>query len=94
MITLVQGVGLVIALTLTVMLLMLGYQLLQILQELKKSVEKINFILDDAHRVSDSVAEPVVAFSGFLQGIRSGSQLLQILASFKNAKRSSQREED
>ena len=86
MITVVQGVGLILAIALTVMLLMVGYQTLQILQELKKTVEKVNRSLDDVNRVSSSVSEPVVAFSGFLQGIRSGGELLGLLNQFRGKK--------
>lgn len=83
MLTLTQSVGLLIAVALTIMFLMIGYQIIQILQELKKTIQKANHILDDANKVSTSVSEPIVALSGFLSGLREGSTILRWLISLR-----------
>lgn len=87
--TITQAIGLVIAISLTIMFMMIGYQIIQILQELKKTLEKANHIMDDAQRVSNSVSEPIIALSGFLSGFRDGATILRWLVSFRGRKSSS-----
>lgn len=81
--SLTQAVGLLIAISLTVMLIMIGYQVIQILFEIKRTIEKANKILDDAGRVSESVSEPVAALSGFLTGLKGGGSLLKAMGGGK-----------
>jgi biopolymer transport protein ExbB/TolQ len=65
---------------LTVLLTIIGLAVFQILKEFKKSIEKINFILDDTHRMTAAVAEPVEEASEFLRGIKSGVNFVKTAA--------------
>ena len=78
MLTITQIVGIVIAILLTGLFLILGYQMVLILQELKKSMEKVNQSLDDANRITKSVADPLVSLSGFLTGLKDGARLVSL----------------
>lgn len=62
----------VVITTLTVLLLIIGVEVFQILKELKKNLEKINLILDDFQVISRSLAEPVEEASSFFHGIKKG----------------------
>ena len=43
----------------------------------KKSVEKINLILDDTHKMTAAVAEPVEEASEFLVGLKKGVKFIR-----------------
>ncbi len=81
MLTITQLIGIIIAISLTALFIIIGYQIVLILQELKETITKINQILDDANRISQSVAEPVVSFSGFLTGLKDGAKLINLFTS-------------
>ena len=53
--------------TLTVLLVLIGLQIVNILKEVRSSLEKINKILDDAGTISESIAKPVSDFAGFFK---------------------------
>lgn len=64
---------------LTVLLVVLGVQVFFIIKEVKRTLDKINKILDDANLISGSVARPIVGFSNFLEGIKSFGNLVNIV---------------
>jgi len=51
---------------LTAVLAVIGIQVFLILKEGKRSVEKVNKILDDAGRVSEAITKPITSLSGSL----------------------------
>jgi len=62
----------IVVTTLTVLLTVVGIQVFFILKEIRRSVEKMNKILDDAGTISESVAKPISSLSssiGSLSGI-------------------------
>jgi uncharacterized protein YoxC len=58
--------GLVLV-TLTVMLSLIAYQTAKVLQEFRKTIEKMNKVLEDAGTISESISKPVNLISMFLQ---------------------------
>ncbi|MFC1711899.1 hypothetical protein ACFLZ1_04960 [Patescibacteria group bacterium] len=65
---------------LTVLLTIIGLAIYQILKEFKISVEKINLILNDTHRMTAAVAQPVEDASEFLHGVKSGVNFIKSAA--------------
>lgn len=63
---------------LTVILTVIGIQLIYILREFRKTVEKINKILDDTGVISESIAQPVAGVSSLLTGIKAGIDFAHI----------------
>lgn len=63
---------------LTVMLTVIGMQLVYILREFRKTVEKVNKILDDTGLITESIAKPVAGVSSILTGIKAGVDLAHI----------------
>ena len=61
---------------LTVMSVVIGVQVVKILQELRVSVQKLNQILDDMAGVTHSVSQPLVNLSGLLENLRGGVKLV------------------
>lgn len=72
----VQITIIVISLTLTVLIVVLGIQVYYILKELRIMLQKINKMLDDFGRVSGVVGETAEGMSGFVNGIKTGMQLI------------------
>ena len=62
---------------LTAVSIAVGVQVVLILIEFRKSMRKVNKILDDAGVVSESVAKPAAAISGLVTGIKEGSSLIK-----------------
>lgn len=68
-----------VSVTLTMLLVVLGVQVYYILKEIRFSVQKTNKMLDDAGKVSGTVSEGVTSMSGFMNGIKSGLQMITAL---------------
>lgn len=62
--------------SLTIVFIFLGFQLYKILGEGKKSVEKMNKMLDDIGVVSGSIAKPLSDASGFFTGLSKGMKFV------------------
>lgn len=56
---------------LTTILTIIGIQIVHILKEFRKTIEKINKIITDAGRVTEEVSDSVVEIAGISSGIRS-----------------------
>lgn len=69
--------------TLTIILSLVGIQLIFVLRELKKSVEKANLILDDTQNLTSKVSRSSDSLSNMISGIKAG---LSLLGMFKHDK--------
>lgn len=76
----------VVITTLTIVLTIIGIQFYLILKEVRKSVQKINQILDDGTVISGTAAKSVTGITGLLSGIKAG---LSVLNFFKKDKEES-----
>jgi len=83
----------VVVITLTILLTVVGVEVFLILKEFKKSVEKINKILDDAGTISGSVAKPVSSVSSSLGSLSGIVSLLGLIFS-KRKKKKEEEEKD
>jgi len=68
----VQIVLLLVIVTLTIVLAILGIQVFLILREIRKTVEKINRVLDNAGVIAKSIADPISALSSLAISIKTG----------------------
>lgn len=75
MIDSVQLVLLLIIITLTVLLVVLGVQVFFILRDIGKAVTKANKVLDNAHVITDSISVPFASFASLTTGLKTGSFL-------------------
>ena len=79
--------------TLTVLLTIIGIQVFFILQEFRRTMQKMNKILDDAGLISESVAKPISKISGSLVGLSGVTGILKLLSTFKKKKVQKKEEE-
>lgn len=57
---------------LTVLIVVLGIQVWYILREIRTSIQKMNAMLDDMHKVTGTVGEGVSNLGGLLAGVKTG----------------------
>lgn len=68
---------------LTCLLVFLGVQVFFILREARRTIEKINKLLDSANLVSDSVARPIAGLANFVDGIKNFGNLMGVILNKK-----------
>lgn len=83
----------IVVVTLTILLTFIGIQVFFILQEIRRSVEKINKILDDTGLMSESIAQPISQISNSLVSFSGITGLLGWLAGRKNKKKKEEKNE-
>lgn len=72
---------------LTTVLTLSGIQVFYILKELRETIRKVNKTLDDCNVITESVAKPVAGLSGFIMGLKSGSDFLRFFLDRQGEKR-------
>lgn len=76
----------VIVSSLTILLIVIGIQIVFILQEVRKSFQKINKMLDDAAVVTGTFSKSVTNLSGFTSGLSGFLQFFRIFTRKKEEK--------
>lgn len=66
----------IIVTILTIILTIIGVQLIFILKEFRKSMNKVNRMLDDGSYISSTVVKSVSGISGLLTGVKTGLSVL------------------
>jgi hypothetical protein len=75
-----QLVVVLVSTALTALIILLGVQVFFILKEFRRSIQKVNKMLDDTGKVTGSVSDGVVNMSGFVNGLKAG---ISAIASLK-----------
>jgi phosphoglycerate-specific signal transduction histidine kinase len=75
MIDSVQVVLVLVIVLLTVLLVVLGIQVFFILVDLRKTISKLNKLLENVGFITDSVSGPISFFSTFIAGLKTDSLL-------------------
>ncbi len=94
MIDITQFILISVVVSLTVVLIVIGIQTVSILKEFRLTVSKINKILDDTGSITESVAKPISAASGFLVGLKSRHLLHGVLKVLKKQSKKEKAEEE
>lgn len=89
-----QLILLIVVVLLTLLLVLLGLQVFFILKEFRKTVSKINKVLDDTGVISESIATPIGNLSGILAGVKTGISLLNLFKKKKKVKREVEEEDE
>ena len=84
MIDSVQLILLVVIITLTLLLVILGVQVFYILRDLRQTVKKTNKILENADAITEGIEGPISAISSFVLGAKATSLfgIVRLLKSF------------
>lgn len=76
----------VVVTVLTVLLVAVGVQVFLILAEVRRSIQRLNKILDQAGEVSEAVSRPIISLSDSLTGLSGITGLLNWLANRRRKK--------
>jgi hypothetical protein len=77
----------IVIIVLTVLLVVLGVQVFFILRELKKTINKVNKVLDDTGVITESVSKPIASFSTLAMGLKTGAAIAKIVQGGKKHKK-------
>ncbi len=77
---------------LTALLTLIGVQVFFILKEIKRTIEKMNKMLDDAGLISESVARPIASLSSSITGVSGVAGLLGWLSQRKKKSKKVEKE--
>lgn len=80
----------IVILALASIMSIIGVEVFFIFRELKKSMKKVNKMLDDMGLITESIAKPIAGFSGFITGIKSGADAIKLLT--KSTKKKEKKE--
>ncbi len=71
----------------TVLLTIVGIQLIFVLKELRKTLIKTNAVIDNLEQMSTAAEQGMEEFSGFFTGFKTLSRIIEFVHSQKNGKR-------
>ncbi|HUW21295.1 MAG TPA: hypothetical protein VMW41_01370 [Candidatus Bathyarchaeia archaeon] len=83
MIDFTQAILVMVVTTITVLLIVVGIQVYNILKEFQETIKRANKILDDIGTVSESIAKPISSAADILTGATGITGLLGWLVSRK-----------
>lgn len=87
MVDLSQVLLVIVITTLTILLTFIGIQVVYILREVRRAIEKMNKMLDDAGMITESIAHPISGLGGMIDGVKSGFKAIETLGNFLSRKR-------
>ena len=76
-----------VVIVLTILLAVLGFQVFFILKELRKTIDKVNKVLDDTGTITESVSKPISSLSSIAMGLKAGAKIAKILNGEKKNKK-------
>ena len=76
----------VVVTVLTILLSIIGVQIVFILSEVRKAFEKMNKMLDDAGLVTGGISRSVSGMSGMFEGLKAGLNLVNLFGKKKSSK--------
>ena len=82
-----QTILFLVIIILTVLLVVLGIQVFFILRELRKTIYKVNRVLDYTETITESVSKPIASFSTLAMGLRTGATIAKIFQGDKKHKK-------
>ncbi len=81
----------VVLIIITVVLSIVGYQLIVVLQELKKTLIKVNTTIDTVETKFASIVEPLQRLGGAASGIKTGMRVFETFVGWINRDKSSKK---
>ncbi len=82
-----QATLFLVIIVLTILLLVLGIQVYFILRELRKTLAKVNKVLDDTSLITESVSKPISNLSSLTMGLKTGATIAKIFGAGKKHKK-------
>lgn len=77
--TLSQIISLISTVLLTTIAIIVGIQLIQVLKELKTSLNKLNHTLDVAEDTLEKMSQPAAAFFAIVEGFKQSGKIIETI---------------
>ena len=74
-----QIILIIVVVVLTTLLVVIGFHLLQIMTDFKKTLKKINKILSDTHEITHAVSKPIIGVSNIVNNLQSGAKIIDLV---------------
>jgi len=87
MLTLSQIVLVVVVTILAILLVIFSIYIFRILDEVKRTMQKTNDMMDDMKRITKSVADPIEHASEFVTGLKKGAKLVELAGEMVDKKK-------
>lgn len=87
--TLPQIISLISTSLLTVVAVIIGIQLMQILKEIKYTLGKLNATLDTAEVALQKISQPAVGLFALIEGLKQSGKIVEVITSFLGGRKSS-----
>jgi len=82
MLNLSQIILVIVVTILSILLVIFSIYIFRILDELKRTLQKTNSMMDDMKRITKSVADPIEHASEFVSGLKKGAKLVEMAGEF------------
>ncbi len=89
MITLSQIILVIVVTILAILLVIFSIYIFRILDEVRKTLQKTNDMMDDMKRITKSVADPIEHASEFVTGLKKGAKLVELASEMVDKKKMS-----
>ncbi len=76
----------VVITTLTILLVVIGIEIYRILQDAKKTLVRVNDVLDNVETITESIAGPVEKMSGLVEGFHQGMGVVNLVTKIIEAR--------
>ncbi|MCH7951690.1 hypothetical protein IH980_03070 [Patescibacteria group bacterium] len=93
MVDLSQVLLVIVITTLTILLSFIGVQIVHILREVRRTIEKVNKMLDDAGMITESIAHPISGLGGMIDGLKTGVKAIETIGNFLTRKKKGKKQE-
>ena len=87
MVDLTQTLLIIVITVLTILLSFIGIQVVFILREVRRSLEKVNKMLDDFGLITESIAHPIAGLGGVIDGLKSGIKTVETFGKLLSKKK-------
>lgn len=91
MLTLSQIILVIVVAILSILLVIFSIYIFRILDEVKKTLEKTNSMMDDIKRITKSVADPIEHASEFVSGLKKGAKLVELAGEIVEKKKATKK---
>jgi hypothetical protein len=95
MLDLTQTLLIIVIVILTVLLCFIGYQVIMVLREARRSLERANGLVDQAEDLMMKLSHPAEGINNLLSGVKQGVQVFETISSlFKSRAKPTDYEND
>lgn len=81
MLDLTQTLLVIVIVILTVLLCFIGYQVIQVLREVRASLKRANQLVDQAEDLLNKISHPTASLNSLIGGVKQGVQIVETITS-------------